>query len=103
MGTGMFEIRRPSMEASSISKAVQFTQYKGTRTVIARFVAKRTLKSAAVWAFIIGAYTASKVVGYVKAYPTAADQANFAHSLGSNTGMAALLGAPHNLTTIAGY
>ncbi len=43
------------------------------------------------------------MIGYVKAYPTAADQANFAHSLGANTGMAALLGAPHDLTTIGGY
>lgn len=89
------------MEASNT--APSFKYFKSPKTVIARFVARRTLKSATVWAFIIGAYTASKVIGYVKAYPTKADQANFAHSLGSNTGMSALLGAPHDLTTIGGY
>lgn len=91
------------MEANNTISASTFKHFKSPKTVIARFVAKRSLKSATVWAFIIGAYTASKVIGYVKAYPTAADQANLAHSLGSNTGMAALLGTPHDLTTIAGY
>ncbi len=91
------------MQVDSSVQAGYFRRFRSPRTVIARFVARRTLRSATVWAFILGAYTASKVIGYVKAYPTVADQATFARSLGSNTGMSALLGAPHDLTTVAGY
>jgi ABC-2 type transport system permease protein len=91
------------METNSTTSSPTFQKFRSPKTVIARFVAKRSLRSAAVWAFIIGAYTASKVIGYVKAYPTKVDQLGFAHSLGSNSGLSALLGAPHDLTTIGGY
>lgn len=91
------------MEAASSTPVKDFTRFGAPKTVIARFVARRTLKNALVWAFIFGVYTASKVIGYTKAYPTLADRLSFAHSLGANTGMAALLGTPHNLGTISGY
>ena len=70
------------MSTSSSAARVNMTHFKSPQTVIARFVAQRTLRSATVWAFIIGAYTASKVIGYAKAYPTTADKVNFAHTLG---------------------
>lgn len=78
-------------------------RFGSPRTVIARFVARRTLKSAILVAFVFGMYTASKTIGYVKAYSTPADRTSFAHSLGANTGMTALLGTPHNVSTIPGY
>jgi ABC-2 type transport system permease protein len=90
------------MGASSADR-VTFKRFHAPKTVVARFVARRTLKSAVVWAFIFGVYAASKTIGYAKAYPTAADKVSFAHSLGADTGMAALLGTPHNLGTVSGY
>ena len=91
------------MQTSSSAANASFKQFGHSKTVIARFVTKRSLRSTTVWAFIFGAYAASKVIGYTKAYPDAAARVHFAHSLGANTGMAALLGTPHNLGTVSGY
>ncbi|HUB93478.1 MAG TPA: ABC transporter permease subunit [Verrucomicrobiae bacterium] len=94
------------MDTSSKKHAplpINFQYFRSPRTVIARFVAKRTLKSAVVTAFIFGVYFASKTIGFVKAYPTVVGREKFAHSFGNNTGMNALLGTPHNLGTISGY
>jgi ABC-2 type transport system permease protein len=77
--------------------------YRSPETVIARFVARRTLKSAAVWAFIFGSYTASKTVGFAQAAPTAAARAKLLHTFGNNVGLNALLGVPHNIDTMSGY
>lgn len=81
----------------------QLRRYRWPKTVVARFVAKRTLRSAVLWAFIFGAYTASKSLAYTKAAPTALDRAKLAHSFSNNAGLNALLGVPHNIDTVAGY
>lgn len=91
------------MEANSATQPITFKHFRSPKTVITRFVAKRTLRGATLWALVFGAYTASKVIGFAKAYPTVADRADFAHSLGTNAGLAALLGTAHNLSTMAGY
>jgi ABC-2 type transport system permease protein len=71
-------------------------------TVIGRFVAKRTSRSAVFWALIFGAYVASKAIGYAEAYPTAAERAKVAVSFGNNIGLSALLGIPHRINTVPG-
>lgn len=83
--------------------SIRFRRFRAPKTVIARFVARRTLKSATLWAAIFGLYAASKTIGYVKVYKTAAARATVAHSISSNSGMNALLGTPHDLGTINGY
>ncbi len=84
-------------------KSTDFKYFRSPRTVIARFVAKRTLKGATVWAFIFGVYAASKTIGFVKAYPSAMGREKFAASFGNNAGLDALLGTPHQVGTVAGY
>jgi len=91
------------MQTDSSTTATNVRRFRSSKTVIARFVIKRSLRNAIVWAFIFSAYAASKVIGYTKAYPDAAARVHFAHSLGANTGMAALLGTPHDLSTVSGY
>ena len=91
------------MQTSNANAARAIKHFRSPETVIARFVARRTLKSAIIWALIFGLYAASKIIGYTKAYPTLTDRLSFAHSLGANAGMAALLGTPHDLGTISGY
>lgn len=87
--------------ASSVP--INISSYRSPKTVIARFVARRTLKSATIWAFIFGCYTASKMVGYAQAAPNEAARAKLAQSFGNNVGLNALLGVPHNLATVSGY
>ncbi len=91
------------MTSQTVSLPVKLTQFRSPGTVVGRFVARRTLRSATVWGYIFGAYTASKTIGYAKAYPTMASRLQIAHNFGSNLGLTALLGQPHNLETIPGY
>jgi ABC-2 type transport system permease protein len=79
------------------------TYFRSPKTVVARFVARRTLKSATLWAFIFGVYTLSKVVGFVKAYKTPAAREALTHSLSNNAGVNALIGTPHDIGTVKGY
>lgn len=82
---------------------VPFTYFRSPKTVVARFVAKRTLKSAVLWAFIFGLYAVSKTVGFVKAYKTPQAREALTHSLSNNPGINALIGTPHDIGTINGY
>ncbi len=73
------------------------------RTVIARFVARRTIRSATFVALAFGLFCASKIIGYIKVYPTAAERISAAALLTSNIGFKALFGTPHQVETAAGY
>lgn len=77
--------------------------FRSPGTVIARFVARRTLRSAVLWAYVFGAYMASKSIGFTKAYPTHESRLKIAHTLGNNIGLNALLGTPHHVDTAGGY
>lgn len=85
------------------SAAAGLTTFRSPKSVITRFVARRTLRSATVWALIFGAYVASKAVGFVKAYPTAVERAKITHSFTNNIGLNALVGTPHKIDTVPGY
>ena len=79
------------------------TVFKAPRSVIARFVARRTWRSALLWAVIFGAYVASKGVGYADAYTTHEARARIASVFSSNVGLTALLGKARNIDTVTGY
>ena len=79
------------------------TRFRSPETVIGRFVARRTIRSAAFVALIFGAYVASKAIAYADAFPTAASRATLASSFANNVGLKALLGAPRQLGTVSGY
>lgn len=82
---------------------VAFTHFRSPKTVVARFVARRTLKQLLLLGVIFGFYAASKVIGFVEAYKTTAAREAFAKSFGNNTGMNVLLGVPHDIGSIPGY
>lgn len=73
------------------------------RTVIARFVARRTVYSAAFVALAFGVFSASKIIGYVSVYPTVHDRAVAAGLLLNNIGIKALFGTPYHGETVLGY
>jgi len=78
-------------------------RFRWPRTVIARFVARRTLRSATFIALTFAVFSASKIIGYADIYPTAHDRAVAAALIVSNVGFKALFGAPHHLETVLGY
>ena len=73
------------------------------RTVIGRFIARRSSRSGLVWGTIFGSYVALSASGYASAYPTAVSRAKFANALSTNSGLAALLGDARRLDTVAGF
>lgn len=86
-----------------VTKMSTFKQFRSPQTVISRFVARRTMRSATLWAAVFGAYVASKSAGFAAAYPTAHDRVALAATFGSNIGFKAILGTPRNLDTVTGF
>lgn len=81
----------------------KITAVKSSASVVRGFVFKRSLKSAAIWAFIIIIYMASKSIGYAKLYTTPASREKFAATFANNIGINAILGKPHAVNTVGGY
>ncbi len=73
------------------------------QTVIGRFVARRSYRSALLWAVILGSYVASKSIGYAATYPTLKARLQLTATLGNNVGLDALFGAPHHLEQVTGF
>src|SRR5579872_3720095 len=92
-----------SAKTATVPLAVRVHKYRSPRTVIGRFVARRTYRSAIFWAAIFCVYVLSKSSGYAAAYPTQADRAGLATTFGNNLGLNALLATPHQLNTVAGF
>jgi len=70
--------------------------------VIGRLVARRTWRSAAIWAVIFGIYAASKAIGAADLYPTPAALRAAAQQFASDPGLNALVGRPRYLETLPG-
>ena len=85
------------------AKTAGLVYYRWPQWAIGRFVARRTLRGATLWALVFGVYVASKAVGYAAAYPTLRERVGIAASLGGNAGLNALLGVPHHMETVAGF
>lgn len=82
--------------------ALSLRRYRSPRTVIARFVTRRTARTATFWALGFGVYVASKAAGFAAAYPDAKARAAVATTLGNNVGLDAILGRPHDMSQLAG-
>ncbi|HEX7963894.1 MAG TPA: ABC transporter permease subunit [Candidatus Saccharimonadales bacterium] len=92
------------MSASAeVAATPNLRRYRLPQLVIARFVTRRTIKSAVFWAAVYGMYVASKAIGYAVAYPTVQSREVIIQSLGNNAGLTALLGRPYHLESVAGY
>ena len=72
-------------------------------TVVAWLTGRRAVRSGAGWGAVFGGYVAASALGYASAYPTVASRTQLAESLGSNTGLAALLGPARQIDTVAGF
>jgi ABC-2 type transport system permease protein len=82
------------------TKSLAMKRFHSPKTVIARFVARRSLRGAIAWAVVFGIYLASKAIGFVDSYPTAAARQKVVESFSSNIGIELLLGrAPQSVST----
>lgn len=90
------------MSTPSATQEINLHQYRWPKIIIARFVARHTVRGALMWAAIFGAYVASKAIGFVKLYPTEAARQKIAATFSNNLGIQLLIGqAPRDSTTAA--
>lgn len=91
------------MSSQAVPAASALTRYRWPGSALARFVARRTLRGSLLWSVIFGVYVAASAIGFVTAYPTQAAREQLAQTLGTNVGLEALFGIPHQIDTAAGF
>lgn len=72
-------------------------------TTIAWTTAKRAARSGAVWGALFGVLAANEALSYDKNFPTAASREKFAHTIGSNGALTAIIGPARQVDTIGGF
>jgi ABC-2 type transport system permease protein len=72
-------------------------------TTIAWTTAKRAARSGAVWGALFGVLVANEALSYHKNFPTVASRENFAHTIGSNSALTAIIGPARQVDTIGGF
>ena len=82
--------------------ASQANHFDHPRTIVMRFIARRTVAGAILWGTVFGLTIVSSALGYIAAFPTAADRAK-AVLFSNNAGFEALLGPAHNIDTVTGF
>jgi len=70
---------------------------------VLRRTAYLAARSGVLWGYVFGLVFASSSLGYVSAYPHAAERARLSALFGSNAGLAALVGPARRLQTVPGY
>jgi ABC-2 type transport system permease protein len=71
--------------------------------VVRGFVARRTLRGGLLWGVVIGAYVGSSAFGYTALGATDAERTRVLAGFAANPGLAALVGRPDDITTLAGF
>ena len=89
--------------AATAGSPAELHVYAHPEWVLARFVSRRTARSAGLWGLVIGLYTWASTVGFLDVAPTAAGRREFMSSLVSNTGLKALLGDTNGIETVGGF
>jgi ABC-2 type transport system permease protein len=72
-------------------------------TTVALITLKRAVRSAAVWGGLFGLLVANEALTFHKNFPTSASREKFAQTLGTNTGIAAIIGPARHVDTIGGF
>jgi ABC-2 type transport system permease protein len=73
------------------------------RLLIARYTARRSLRSGVLWGYVFGIVVASSAVSYGRIYQTAAERQRLAATFGANHAATALFGPAPQLQTVAGF
>lgn len=76
---------------------------RSASTLIARYTARRSVRSAALWGYVFGIMVASSAYSYTRIYQTAAERARLAGTFGRDHAASALFGPASQLNTVAGF
>jgi ABC-2 type transport system permease protein len=85
------------------SLAVSITRYRFPQLALARFVARRCLRSGAVWGLVFGFYAYDNAFAFRSIATTVAKRNALLSTMAANTGLRALLGETRRITTIGGF
>ncbi|MFD8303248.1 hypothetical protein ACFV29_12995 [Streptomyces sp. NPDC059690] len=75
---------------------------RAARTV-AVLTARHAARSAAVWGALFGVLIMNEALSWRKNFPTASSREEFAHTLGANNGLSAIIGPARQVDTIGGF
>ena len=79
------------------------SQDRRAATVVTFATAKRAVRSAAIWGTLFGVLILNEALSYHKSFPTAQSRDKFAHTLGANSGLSAIIGPARHVDTIGGF
>lgn len=88
---------------AAVDAASGLTRYRAPQRAYPRYVARRTMRPAALWGLAIGLYVTASALGYAGLAPTPAQRDVVLDTLASNVGFKALLGDTGRLHTVAGF
>lgn len=88
---------------AAATPAVSMTSYRLPQLTLARFVARRCLRSGVVWGIVFGLYAYDNAFAFKSIAPTAAKRDALLSSMAANTGLKALLGETRQVTSIGGF
>jgi len=87
---------------AALSPAV-LTSYRLPQLALGRFVGRRSGKTGLIWGIIFGLYVYDNAFAFDSIAPTPAKRDVLLAAMGSNTGLKALLGDTHQITTRGGF
>ncbi|MGZ4489646.1 MAG: hypothetical protein ACXVEU_02210 [Nocardioidaceae bacterium] len=79
------------------------TRYRLPQLTVARFVGRRTVRSGGLWGLVFGLYVYDNAFAFDSIAPTASERTRLLAGMASNTGLQALLGDAHRITTRGGF
>ncbi|HEV2256424.1 MAG TPA: hypothetical protein VGS06_25040 [Streptosporangiaceae bacterium] len=89
--------------ATDLTVTARLTTEPSASTLIARYTARRCVRSAALWGYVFGIMVASSAYSYTRIYKTAAERAGLADVFGRDHAASALFGPAPQLQTVAGF
>ena len=90
-------------DSATLARPISIKRFKSPKSVLARFTFRHNYKAASIYALIFSAFTASKAIGFVQAYPTAAARQKVIELFSSNTGLEAILGPVNSHGSTGSY
>ncbi|HUK73693.1 MAG TPA: hypothetical protein VLW50_33945 [Streptosporangiaceae bacterium] len=85
------------------AEAAGTTHYRLPQLTVGRFVARHTMRAGALWGVAFGLYVYATALGFDTVASTVAKRDRLLNALARNTGLKALLGDTHRITTRAGF
>lgn len=91
------------MLTTDLAAAAPMTVERSASTLIARYTARRSVRSAALWGYVFGIAVASSAFSYTRIYKTPAERERLADVFGQDHAASALFGPAPQLQTVAGF